>query len=194
MKTTPVGTIEEIEMAPMFSVLVWNGETSKPRRRRLWAFFDAPAWDDDVEAELERRGVRAIQETANRIDEKAPPHYTDDHALLSALMCGERFVKIPDDIGSTYFRAYRLEPQTPIVRYAGKDRSLVGLEGRAVARDGKTLQVDWVVPLARNPRKHGTPGHVFRVAVPVGEVEVLPDGFSKTFRDGMKWAATSSEE
>lgn len=102
-------THEDIMKAPAFTIFMGAPPMPKPPRR-YWEIFGVDGNHDEVvEHLLEQLGVNYIIEEPERCDDGAPGSFTDDDAILAALQAGYKLIKVPDKIGSQYFRLLVVE-------------------------------------------------------------------------------------
>ncbi len=85
---------------------------------RVWDIFNFNAdYNNAVHEELQARGIIGnfdeLDFTPQRDDEGAPDDYDDIDAAKDALNAGYTLVKVPDAIGSKYWRLYVLDPWKP---------------------------------------------------------------------------------
>lgn len=113
-------TKAKLHALAMFTVL--DGRAIRAARARnrsphCWAIFelDGGTMFSDTIAEIVgaiRPDLRLTESIPCRCDDGAPKAFTDDDAVLEALNAGHALIKLPDEIGSQFYRFYVCE-RTP---------------------------------------------------------------------------------
>jgi len=102
---------------PKYMTVIDGGLLERPVPR-VWDVFNVEAgYDNAIHEELQARGIIGnfdeLDFTPQRDDEGAPDDYDDVDAAKDALNAGYTLVKVPDAVGSKYWRLYVLDPWKP---------------------------------------------------------------------------------
>lgn len=153
-------TAADIAAAPMFTVFGGNRgrghqirDGELPMSGKLWAVFeDSGGWDEDVDAEMDRRELYGdVGGTIQRDDEAVQRagktrSYDDDAASVDAINAGYTLAKIPDAMhgpGEDTYRMYVLD------KMVSKGR---GRNERSYYEPLDDNQIDWVTGKKPRPR------------------------------------------